>query len=364
MVSISTVALIVLLRHAERFLRVNERRRSTGAPRDGSRSSAGRSRGRCRAQANSLALWKKNRPKSNSAPDIGSPSTSTCFSEQMPAARAHEQHRGLVVQRVMPPGCRIVEGDRAAHRVAQVDLAFDQVVPGRRGGVLEVGHEDIGAAVERVDHHLAVGRAGDLDPAIVEVARDRRHPPVAIADRLGLGQKIGLPAGIEPLLDCSAAAEQTPPLRTEFALKLDGKVDRLRCQHVLIAGLYRPANDYALALDATGAPALAAVIAPPNRAPPSRAPPSRGCEPDHRRDRTADDPPADPHETVPSRCCRRAPSSSCIRPKSRLLLHRNSRHRPRADDALRCSPRPQQRTRPAAIRNRPPCRARGNRAPA
>ena len=161
---------------------------------------------------------------------------------QMPAARPHEQHRGLAVQRIMPPRLRVIEGDRPAHRITEIGLAFDQVVPGRRIGVLEIGHEDIGAAIQRIDHHLAVGRAGDLDAAVLKVARDRRHPPVAVADRLGLRQEIGLPSGIEPALDLGAAGEKTPPLRTEFTLELDGKVDRLGCEHLLIAGLHRPAN--------------------------------------------------------------------------------------------------------------------------
>src|SRR5439155_22657275 len=99
------------------------------------------------------------------------------------------------------------------------------------------------------------GRAGDLDAPVLRAAGERRHPPVAVADRLGLGQEIGLPAGIEPPLDFGTAGEETPPLRAEFALELEGKVDRLRCQHLLVAGLHRPANDHALPLDAMGVPA-------------------------------------------------------------------------------------------------------------
>ena len=64
--------------------------------------------------------------------------------------------------------------------VDQVRLADDTVLPGRRVGVLEVGHEDPGARVERVDHHLPVGRPGDLDSAVREVGRGRRHPQASI----------------------------------------------------------------------------------------------------------------------------------------------------------------------------------------
>ncbi len=162
---------------------------------------------------------------------------------EMPAARAHEQHGGLVVQRIMPARLGIVEGDRPAHRVVEVRLALDHVLPGRRVRILEIGHEDAGAAIERVDHHLSVGRAGDLGAAVLDVPRDRCNPPVAVADRLGLGQEIRFPAGIEPVLDLGAASEQPPPLRAEFALELDGKGNRLRRQHLLVSGRHRPAND-------------------------------------------------------------------------------------------------------------------------
>ena len=116
---------------------------------------------------------------------------------QMPAARAHEQHRRLVVQRIVPARFGVVEGDRAPHRVDQIRLAVDHVVPGRRVRVLKIGHEHARPAVERVDHHLAVGRAGDFDAAVLDVVGDRRRPPVGVADRPGLGQKIGLPAAVE-----------------------------------------------------------------------------------------------------------------------------------------------------------------------
>ena len=100
----------------------------------------------------------------------------------------------------MPPRLRIVEGDRAAHCIAEVDLAFDQIVPAGCVGVLEISHKDIGAAIERVDHHLAVGRAGDFDAAVLNIAGDRHDPPLGVPDRLGLGQEIGFPRRVEALL--------------------------------------------------------------------------------------------------------------------------------------------------------------------
>ena len=62
-------------------------------------------------------------------------------------------------------------------------MALDLVAPGRAVGVLEVGHEALGAGVQRVDDQLAVGRPGDLDPPVGVVGAGRRDLPVPVADR-------------------------------------------------------------------------------------------------------------------------------------------------------------------------------------
>ena len=77
----------------------------------------------------------------------------------------------------------LLEGDRAADGVVEVVLAVDQVRPRGRGRVLEVGHEDRRAGVERVDDHLAVDRARDLDAAVEEEGRHRGALPVAARER-------------------------------------------------------------------------------------------------------------------------------------------------------------------------------------
>ena len=70
-----------------------------------------------------------------------------------------------------------------------------------RVGVLEVGHVHVGARVEGVDEHLAIGRAGQLDPALLQVGRgDRRDLPIAFADVARLGQKVGQLARVEARL--------------------------------------------------------------------------------------------------------------------------------------------------------------------
>ena len=58
---------------------------------------------------------------------------------QVPAARAADQHGGLVIQSV---GLALVfKADRAGDRIAQVDLAVDQVGPGRAGRRLRLRRE-------------------------------------------------------------------------------------------------------------------------------------------------------------------------------------------------------------------------------
>ena len=127
---------------------------------------------------------------------------------EVPAARADEEDGGLVVELVTLSGGRVVEGDGAADGVAQVELAVEQVLPGGRGGVFEVGHEDLRAGVERVDDHLAIDRAGDLDAAVEQVGGQRRDGPVGVADVRGLGQEVGLLAGVERGLALDARGEQ------------------------------------------------------------------------------------------------------------------------------------------------------------
>ncbi len=68
----------------------------------------------------------------------------------------------------------------SVRRCAACSVAWpcDDVGPGRRERVLEVGHEDARAGVERVDRHLGLGRPGDLAAAVVQVGR-RRAPPAS-----------------------------------------------------------------------------------------------------------------------------------------------------------------------------------------
>ncbi|MNL71521.1 hypothetical protein D3C87_1966810 [compost metagenome] len=62
----------------------------------------------------------------------------------VPAARAHHEGRRPLHQAVLPAVRRLVP-DGAPHRVHQVELALDHVVPGGGEGVLQVRHEDLRA---------------------------------------------------------------------------------------------------------------------------------------------------------------------------------------------------------------------------
>ena len=68
------------------------------------------------------------------------------------------------------PGCRAAASRRFR-------MAVDDVGPGGRAGVLEVGQPDLGAGVQGVDRHLGRGgRAGHFHPAVLQGRRGRAQP--------------------------------------------------------------------------------------------------------------------------------------------------------------------------------------------
>src|SRR5919197_2861733 len=130
---------------------------------------------------------------------------------EVPAARPDDQRRRLLAERVRL--LRGLEPDRPAHRVAEVRLALDDVRPGRRARILEVGHEDARARVQRVDHHLPVDRPRDLAAPVAEVGRRGRDRPVGLAYVPGLLEEVRPAAALAPQL------EELLPLRAELALE-------------------------------------------------------------------------------------------------------------------------------------------------
>ena len=138
-------------------------------------------RARCRARASaSCVVGRRTAPKSNSAPDTGSPSTRTCFSGRCQPRGRTMQRRGALGEPV--DACRS-SGRRSRCCAARRRRGS----PGRSTMLSQVGAQEssksamktLAPRVERVDDHLAVDRAGDLDAPVLQVRRHRRHAPVA-----------------------------------------------------------------------------------------------------------------------------------------------------------------------------------------
>jgi len=82
------------------------------------------------------------------------------------------------------------EVDPAFQGVREVQLALDDVVPGRGGGVFHVSEPDLGAGVQRVDGHLLIHRAGDFDAAVFQAGGRGSDAPLGIvADPRGLEEE-------------------------------------------------------------------------------------------------------------------------------------------------------------------------------
>ena len=145
--------------------------------------------------------------------------------QQMPAARTDEQRGGLLIQRVvlLAGGKR----DRPPHRIAQVELPIDVVRPRRRVRVFEVRHEDVRAAVERVDDHLPIDRTGDLDPPILQIVRNVRDGPFALANLVRLRQKVRKLAAIDARLASLARRQQLLAPRVESPMQSRHKRKRV-----------------------------------------------------------------------------------------------------------------------------------------
>ena len=146
---------------------------------------------------------------------------------QMPAARPGHKHGDLLIELVLF-SFGMGEINRAANSVAQIDLTFHHVLPGRRVRVFKIRHEDLCAGIQRVDNHLAIGRPGDFDAAVLDVARDRRTLPVAVADMFRLGQEVEPFALIKPSLPFLPVLETLLAPRAEVTLQLCDKGERFR----------------------------------------------------------------------------------------------------------------------------------------
>ena len=151
-------------------------------------------------------------------PARGLPSTRTCFSGRcQPRGRTSKRRDLSLSAYFLPSGLR--EADRALDRIAQVDLALRSTLS--QVGVSESSKSAMNtlrAGVERVDDHLAVDRAGDLDAAILQVGGNRRDAPLGLANLARLRQKVGQRAGVDfasgaRRAQCSSAATRSPKRR-------------------------------------------------------------------------------------------------------------------------------------------------------
>ncbi len=73
------------------------------------------------------------------------------------------------------------------------------------------------ARVERVDDHFAVGRTGDLHPAVLQVGGRWGNRPLRLPDVPRLRQEIGQLAPVEPRLPLGALLQQLLAPRVELA---------------------------------------------------------------------------------------------------------------------------------------------------
>ena len=129
-----------------------------------------------------------------------------------------------------------IEGKLVADSIDQRRLAGDHVGPGGREGVLEIGHEHLGAAVECVDGHLWLGWSGDLHAPVVQVSRRRCDGPIRLADARGLRQEVEPVARGQPGGPSRPAPRGFLPARLEFAGQRTQELERRWRQHTLITG--------------------------------------------------------------------------------------------------------------------------------
>ena len=131
------------------------------------------------------------------APRDGSAVDEDVLVRQMPSSRPHGQGCDVVVQAGTRDRPGAVNSIVRSIDVDQVRVAADDVHPGGRVGVLEVGHESPGARVQGVDDHLPVDGPGDLDAPVVKVMGRRLDLPLALAHLASLGQEVECATPIE-----------------------------------------------------------------------------------------------------------------------------------------------------------------------
>jgi len=86
--------------------------------------------------------------------------------------------------------------------------------------VLEVRHEDVRAGIERIDHHLALDRTGDLDVPFLQIGGCRSDLPVARPDLGRLRQELEGAARSELSITFRPLLQKLLPPGVEGAMQL------------------------------------------------------------------------------------------------------------------------------------------------
>ena len=183
------------------------------------RAWAGTGTARTLGATRSAALWNRYSPASNSDADIGVPSTRTWLSTRcQPRGRTTSWAVRSPSRYDLPSGDSNVE--RATDGIDERRLSGDDVGPRRRERVLEVGHEHPRPRIEGVDHHLGLGRTGDLDAPVIEVGRCRSDGPVGLADVARPRQEVERHAVLELGLALLASLQEVDADRAEPTLQV------------------------------------------------------------------------------------------------------------------------------------------------
>ena len=186
---------------------------------------------------------------------------------QVPAARPHDERRGMLAQPVDPAGGLVLESDGAAHGIGEVHLPADDVLPGRRTGILEVRHEAAHRRVQGVDDHLAIDRASDLHAPVGKILGHRGDAPVARTHLRGGVEKLRQRPGIEQRLAAGARGEQLQAAWVETAVQTAEQLQCERRQYLLVArhagaedldlgSRFLPVTNPSVRLDVHGPPSI------------------------------------------------------------------------------------------------------------
>ena len=120
--------------------------------------------------------------------------------------------------------------------VEQHGLAAHDVRPGRAGRVLQVGEPHVRAGVQGVDGRLGVGRAGDLDPPVLQARRDGGDLPAGVgADPPGGRQEAEVGPGLDLGPAPGAGGQQLAAAPGEGLVEAGDEVQRLGGEDAVVA---------------------------------------------------------------------------------------------------------------------------------